>query len=156
MSDEDLNRAFILPMGTYNFAVHDFQMRTSKANNPMIELQIRIIDGNVTHTIFDYLVNTLKSQYKIKNFCYAVGKEDEYNAGHLNPDRSWLGMRGQCKIGIQAGNPKPDGSGNYSDKNVILDYIRVENAEILPLNKEEGLIILKAAGSAEFNDEIPF
>lgn len=156
MSDEDLNRAFILPPGTYEFAVHDFQMRTSKANNPMIELHIRILDGNVTHTIFDYLVNTLKAQYKIKNFCYAVGKEDEYNAGHLTPDRSWLGLRGQCKIDIKVGIPKDDGSGEmWPDRNVIADYIRKEKAETEIRNKPERLILPKEE-MPELNDDIPF
>lgn len=160
MSDEELNRVFLLPDGEYDFSVHDFQLRTSKAGNAMIELQIRILEGNVTHTIFDYLVNTPKSQYKVKNFCYAVGKEAEYNAGHLNPDRSWLGVRGKCKVVSQAGNPKPDGSGNYSDKNIVLDYVRRGENE-LDANKPSGLVIPQAAPKnkgADFKDDldIPF
>lgn len=156
MSDEELNSAFLLPKGTYDFSVHDFQMSTSKAGNPMIQLSIRILQGNVTYTVYDYLVNSPASQFKVKNFCYAVGKEDEYNAGYLNPDRSWLGMRGQCKIDVKAGNPKLDGSGeNWPDKNVVADYIRRENAQILTEKKPEGLTIAKK-GAVEFNDEIPF
>lgn len=160
MSDEEINNVSLLAPGEYDFFLEDFQLATSKKGNPMLELKIKIIDNQKEHTITDYLVNTAASQYKIKNYCYAVGLENRYNAGDLQPDRSWLKLRGRCKVDIQEGLPKTDkitgqllpGGERWPSKNCVSDYIRDAGKEA------DGNIesMVPAHMKEQFDDEIPF
>lgn len=128
----------LLPPGIYPFRVESATAKTSSAGNPMIELVIKARnEGGTTVTIYDYLLMPdtnsddepkIKSKtWKIRNFCYSVGLEDEYMSGTLSPI-SCNGRSGNAKLYVEQ-----DPNGKYADKNRVAHYI--ESDDMINLNK---------------------
>ena len=106
--------------GTYEFEVIDAAEKTSQAGNPMIELTLRLSDGNGSaRVISDYLV--AKRAAKLRHAAEACGLLDRYETGCLS-DADFAGKRGRLKLGIEKCKK------GYSDKNVVADYLAENRA----------------------------
>src|ERR1043166_386399 len=75
----------LLPPGEYNATVTGAQDKISNNGNEMLEL-VLIVYGPESRrvTVFDYLVATEASSWKIAKFCVAAGIE--YEAGIIRPE----------------------------------------------------------------------
>lgn len=149
MSDEEIRAMNLIPKGQYVFEVYASTRKVSKSGNPMCELNLKVWDGNgKVHIIYDYLVfytanMTIK---KIKNFCEAVGLEEDYKKGILREDLR--GMSGYVDIDIREPQPKK-GGGFWPQRNEVVAYAK---------KSEEDVPDLAAAADVknEFDDDIPF
>lgn len=122
----------LLANGVYSFRVKEIIQKVSKSNNPMLEVKMGIVDSNgEERNLTDYLMATENMIFKFKHFCESLGLEKEYESGQLDPAKC-IGRTGKCKIGLQKGNLKDDGSGYYPDKNSIQDYIIVQEVKVDP------------------------
>lgn len=155
MSDEELNAVDLVEDGIYDFEVIRSKPKMSHAGNPMAELNIKFWDKNgKIHTLFDNLVfSTVPLNIrKIKHFCDATGLQDYYSRGELPEELG--GYSGKFKITTQLGqlipmdrlNGKAHGS-KYPDKNVVEDYILLEN----DISKTE-----RTSEKNSFDDDLPF
>lgn len=135
-SEEELQALNLLEPGEYDFEIIKAEDRRSKSGNEMIALTIKVWDhAGKERTVFDWLLDSELSHYKIKHFCFSVGLEDKYELGLLESNDCW-GRKGILKLGIQKDKTK-----QYPDKNVVNDYI---------VDKE-------SKSSEEFkDDDIPF
>ncbi len=150
LTEEEINAANLIDPGIYNFTITKATQKTSNAGNPMIELQLKVWDINgKEHPVFDYLVATKATSYKIKHFCDAVGLEAAYLAGTFQPE-DCENLSGKVEIIIQDGQMKKDGSGFYSSKNAVKDYL-VQGATV---NASEGRV--KVDEEPFFDDSVPF
>jgi hypothetical protein len=132
LSDNELNAINLVEDGEYEFEVVKSTRKTSRAGNPMAELQIKFWDKmGMIHTVYDYLVfSTVPLNIrKVKHFCEAVGLDEEYKSGSIPEELS--GYTGEIKISTDPGQEipedrlqgKPKGS-KYPSKNVVDDYIK--------------------------------
>lgn len=127
---EAFSNTDLLSKSEYEFKVLNVDQKISSSMNDMLVVKLLILqgDGIGTHTLTDYIVMTDKWAFKFKHFCESMGLHKAYEKGELNL-KSLEGMLGKLKIDIQKGNPRPDGSGNYPDKNIVTDYIPSEIAK---------------------------
>lgn len=129
LSEEEINAMSIVSPGIYNFEVIKAEHKTSKANNPMVELQLKIWDNQGRErVVFDYLVSIPSMMYKIRNFCKCIKIMDKYNYGSFNA-QDCIGKLGKAEIIIQQGQAK-EGGGRYQDKNAVKDYISETQGEL--------------------------
>lgn len=166
----------ILAPGVYPFRVESALAKTSSAGNPMIELTIKAKNENGTVVvIYDWLLMPdlknddeakIKSKtWKLRNFCYSVGLEEEYNSGNLSAI-SCNGKSGNAKIYIEQ-----DVNGKYPDKNRIANYIEKEDliklnknnvsksmyqTELKSKNSQTRLAVPSDREPPPFDDDIPF
>jgi hypothetical protein len=71
----------ILPVGDYDAVVKDAQPAVSKSGNDMIKLTVDVFNGIDVVQMTTYLA----SAFSAKQFCYATGLEDLFNAGEIRP-----------------------------------------------------------------------
>lgn len=148
MTDEELNKSELALPGIYKFITLKSSRKISKSGNEMAELVIKYWkeENKNSYILSDYLVFS-DSKFcirKIKHFCDTVGLHDEYEKGEL-PEKL-DSLRGYLEIGVQDGNPNPNG-GFYPKKNIVLDYVAKEKNEVVPIKK----------GLTDFDDsDIPF
>lgn len=145
VSEDEIAKQNLLDKGEYKFFVKKAEQKRSKAGNPMIELQLSILDANNReHLVFDYLMDHEALRYKIRHFCYSIGLGAKYESGAFSPEEC-VEKVGHAKIYI-----KEDASGQYKPKNAVGDY--------LPLvKKEETELKIKASTNEDpFDDLIPF
>lgn len=149
ISDEEVESFGLLEQGIYDFVVIKSQRKTSRANNPMAELQLKVWDKQgVTHTIFDYLIfsNIPMNIKKVKHFCFSTGLKEEYE--NRKVPEILEGLSGKAEIGIRLEEPKPEG-GFYPRKNIVVDYVE-KNDKVGTANNEQ-------SDKKEFlDDDIPF
>jgi hypothetical protein len=113
-SEKEIADGRLLPKGEYDFEIIDAAEKKSAANNDMIELKVRVLNGTgQPRTLADYLLP--KRAGKLRNCCAACGLLDKYENGCLSDD-DFPGKRGRLKLGIE----KRKG---YADRNVIADYL---------------------------------
>lgn len=136
-TDDEIQREMLIPEGEYNFEVSKAIEKISKAGNPMIELTIKIWDHEGKEkTIYDYLMTGKPAYlYKIKHFCYSIGKGDLYENGKIS-DVELMGGSGKLILVIR------DSKDNYPPRNAVKDYIVNENKT----NENED----------KFDDDLPF
>lgn len=115
-SEEEIAAANLLLGGEYAFEVAKAEEGTSKAGNDMVKLQLHILDTeDRNHVVFDYLVHTDGSAYKVRHFAEAVGLLGDYERGEMKAE-DMVGRTGHCQVGIDDKNKQ------YPAKNVIRDY----------------------------------
>jgi hypothetical protein len=146
-SEKEVAEAGLLSLGDYDFEVAGAKDSQSKAGNDMIEVKLRVYNNEGQgKTIFDYLVHTEGSAYKVRHFAYSIGLGAQYEAGELRAE-DLEGRTGRCKVFI-----KKDPSKAYPDKNAVSDYLPPTN----------GNGAAHASGgdprppAPPFDDEIPF
>lgn len=110
----------------------------SKAGNDMIKVDVRIFNA----------------EGKTKDLTDYIGEWNDYKLKRINPERyeaglveafDLIGKTGKCKLGIQIGGLKDDGT-RYADKNEIKEYLKHDE----PVQKR-----IKALDD-ELSDSIPF
>ena len=109
----------LLDAGDGDFEIIDAKDRESKKGSPMIELKLNVFDANgKSKHVYDYLVLTEHNlcQRKIRNCCYAVGLDKQYESGSLS-SVDFAGKKGKLTIDIDDKDPA------YPPKNIIRDYI---------------------------------
>ena len=143
---QEIQNRDLLPKGTYAFIVKEIKEGQSKKGDPMLTVRLSVIDNeNRARNIFDYLVCTEKMMFKFKHFCEALGLEEDYKNNKLDTLKC-IDRSGLCKVDIQKGGMKEDGSGFYPDKNSVQDYIKESIAKPSTEVKSE----------TDFNDDISF
>lgn len=137
--DEELS--LLLPPGEYEFVVASAVQKTSKSNNPMIQVSLKIWDKDgLTYFVNDYLMTGDKRwEYKLKQFFKSIQFIDQYEKGEVEADML-CNKEGRVVIGIQQ-----DTSGKYPDKNNVSKYV---DANKKP--KEPGHV------STIEDDDVPF
>jgi uncharacterized protein DUF669 len=133
----------LLSDGVYPFTVKNAEQQHSKSGNPMLKITIGVLASeNDERNIKDYLLATDQMMFKLKHFCESIGLGDKYAKGTFS-ETDCIGRSGKVKIGTQKGAKKEDGSGFYSDRNSVKDYV-------LPDSLQKPLI------DPDFNDDIKF
>jgi hypothetical protein len=111
---------------------------TSKSGKDMIKADVRIFNA----------------EGKTKDLTDYIGEWNDYKLKRINPERyeaglveafDLIGKTGKCKIGIQIGGLKDDGT-RYADKNDIKEYLK-------PVEAVQKSI---KAVDEELSDSIPF
>jgi hypothetical protein len=136
-SDEELN-ALIPDKTVCNFEVVSATEKKTNAGNPMLKLNLKLWtpDGK-TKFVWDYLIFDMESaEWKIKNFCKAVGMDEQYKMGLLEAYHC-EGKCGSLMVAI-----KRDKNGVYPDDNEVKQYL---------IEKDK-----PKATSEEIDDDIPF
>jgi hypothetical protein len=118
-TEEEIKRRNLIDPGVYEFIVHEAKEKVSKTSgNPMIEVVLKVTDiyGKV-HTLYDYLMDTEYSDYKIRHLSECSGCLDKYENGEVFAS-DFLGKKGKVKVTI-----RKDKKGEREDKNSVQDYI---------------------------------
>jgi hypothetical protein len=144
-SEAEIAQGDLFPAGVYDFEVNSAEEAVSKAGNDMIKVRLDVFndDGGKT-TVFDYLMEA--AAYKLRHMAEVCGLLDDYESGHLDAD-DLVGKAGRVKIGIQK-----DKTGQYADKNNVVDYI-VEDKRIASLSTKP---MPRRGKAADLDDDIPF
>jgi hypothetical protein len=101
-----------LPAGDYDFVILDAAETTSKAGNDMLKVKLDIKDEH----IYDYLLTTGSTAWKLKAFCRAMNLLDKYQSGSLNAG-DLIGRKGRVELGIE------DAKEGYDARNRVKKYI---------------------------------
>lgn len=149
-SREELARANLTEPGTYDFEVMSAVETTSKAGNEMIKLKLRVFVGGGEIHLYDYLVSTIQS--KLANFCDAIGKSDEYDAGEIKAD-DLVGACGKCKVGIEDERKSDDGEKTWPAKNVVKRYVPGKGSKSA---KADAKAKAEAATNPAGDEDLPF
>lgn len=97
------SQEFFVPAGEYKVKVIEAKDDTSKSGNDMIKLKLRVIlpDGSNGPSLFDYLVFTTSSSWKVDAFLKSTdahpgdGKEIDVKAEEL------IGLEGSAKLLVE-------------------------------------------------------
>lgn len=142
-SEEEINAANLLPGGDYDFEVFAASEEVSAKGNDMVKLTLHIEgEEGRRHTVFDYLVGSDASMFKVRGFAVCVGLLPQYEVGEMSAD-SMIGRTGRCQIGIDDKNKA------YAPKNVVRMYHK-------PMNGTAMAPASKAQAAAVVDDDIPF
>lgn len=142
-TENEIATANLWAVGVYDFEVMDAEDTTSKSSgNDMIKLKIKIFSATSEMTVYDYLLSTANAAFKVRHFAEATGMLAQYERGDM-PAHDMIGKTGQCKVGISK-----DKSGQYPDKNGIMDYVKSASA---PAPRAKPV-----ASQADLDDDIPF
>lgn len=130
------------PRGIYDFEVSEAKDRISASGNAMIELNLTVYnkEGH-TRKVYDYLIDSEKTGYKVRHFASSVGMTKEYEAGELDAE-ALIGKSGKLQLYI-----KKDKEKHFPDKNSVSDYV--------PVVPGAPLIESRAPEDMQ-DDEIPF
>jgi hypothetical protein len=132
---KEIDELGLLPVGEYDFLVHEAEDTQSKKGNDMAVVKLLIDGPSGEIKIVDYLVAIDSMAYKIRHFAESVGLLAEYEKGEM-PAEIMVGKTGKCKLVVA---PAKDG---YRAKNTVSDYLSASNP---------------GAPKAEvIDDEIPF
>ena len=137
--------------GEYDYEVKEASEEQSAAGNDMIKLTVWVYDtdGN-RRTVFDYLLGTEKSQFKVRHFAESCGLVKEYERGELDA-MDCEGKTGRLKLRI-----KP-AQGDYPAGNQVQDYIASEDKPTRvarPSSQSRPTPTPKT--NNDLNDDIPF
>lgn len=128
-----------------DYEINSSVEKLSKTGKDMIEIKGKIYNAKGESKDFtDYLGSW--NEYRLKRICEAGGILERYEAGQVD-DYDLVGKNGKCKIGIQKGAQKDDGS-FYGDKNIIQEYLKPDAAAAKPAKQK--LV------DPELDDTIPF
>jgi len=140
--------------GDYDFNVYEASEETSANQNEMIKLTLHVLnrDGQ-RRTVFDYLVNSEKGQWKVRHFAEAVGMLQQYEAGQMEP-HDITGRSGQLKLKIK---PAKD---QYPAGNQVNDYIPLpasaHSTQARPTSAAPAARQQVKAPAHDIDDDIPF
>jgi Protein of unknown function (DUF669) len=102
-----------LPNGEYDFECTNAEETVSDSSGEdMIEVTIKIKNGP---TVYDYLLSTEKSKWKLTNFLAAIGQEVKpFQEVDVDPN-SFIGGKGKCYLYVDEWQGKK--------KNKVGDYL---------------------------------
>lgn len=136
MTESEIAALGILPEGDYSFQVLNAADDISKKGNDMIVLDLCVFapEGG-ERKVRDYLVpGTPWGVKKIHDFAHGVGLGGKYDSGEFTAD-DCLDRTGWCKVRVEKGKAKEDGSGNFPDRNAVAWYLvkKPEGAAARPM-----------------------
>jgi hypothetical protein len=149
VSEEEANAqsSGVWPNGDYDFEIKDATEKESAAGNEMTELEVWLYDNDGKRKmVFDYLVATEKSAWKIRHFAASCGLLPQYERGSLSANEM-VGRTGKCTIATQ---PAKDG---YPAKNVIRVYLKAAGGSAA---RPVASRARTPAPAGDIDDEIPF
>ena len=134
----------VLPPGAYPFEVTKAEAEVSeKKGFDMIALTLKVSGQSKEVLVWDRLVDTENAEWKTRAFCKAVGLEDRYKRGGIEPI-DCLGCRGMVRL-----NKEP----SYRDKDVMTNTVN----RYLHTDKELAEATGTVLGVPPSNDDdIPF
>jgi hypothetical protein len=145
--EADAQSANLWPDGEYDFEVKVAEEKEAKSGNDMFALELWIFDdGGGRKNVFDYLVLSEKSAWKLRHFASSCGMILQYEGGAMMAGEM-EGRTGRCTIGTQ---PAKDG---YAAKNVVRGYVKASGAA--PVTQRPPAQRVKAP-AGDIDDEIPF
>jgi hypothetical protein len=112
----EAKQKLVLPAGTEcDFVVVGFAKKTSKAGNPMAELNIDLRAGDDEGWCYEYLTLNDKCMWRVRAFFEAIGlREVDWDMVD--------GAKFRCVVGVEPA------SENYREKNRIEKYIKADAA----------------------------
>lgn len=125
-TEKEIAEMDLLPEGDYGFEVLAATEGQSKCSGKdMTTLDLLVFgEDDSQRKVRDYLIpGTNYGDKKLFVFCRGIGLMDHYNNQTLTADLM-VGRTGWAKIGVEKGKPKPDGSGNFYDKNTVKWYLK--------------------------------
>ena len=145
--EADAMSANLWPNGDYDFEVREATEKESASGNEMTELEVWIYDtAGGRRLVFDYLVATEKSAWKIRHFAASCGLLPQYERGSLAANEM-VGRTGKCTVATQQAKD------NYPAKNVIRDYLKATGT---PAARPVVSRARTPAPAGDIDDEIPF
>ena len=151
-SREDLAKASLTPPGEYDFEIMRAEETTSKKGNEMIKLKLRVFVENGEIHVYDYIVGGM--EYKLANFCDAIGRSDDYDDGEIKAD-NLEGCAGKLKLVIEEAVKDEDtGEVKWPAKNAVKTYLAGKKGQEKMAERR-----VKTAPKAAVNtddEEIPF
>lgn len=152
-SREDLAKASLTPPGEYDFEIMRAEEATSKNGNEMIKLKLRVFVESGEIHVYDYLVAGVM-EYKLANFCDAIGRSEDYDAGEIKAD-NLEGCGGKLKLVIEdAVKDEDTGEVKWPAKNAVKTYLAGKKGQEKMAERR-----VKTAQTAAVNtddEEIPF
>jgi hypothetical protein len=142
-SEKEIVEENLIPAGVYDFEIFSAKDTLSKAQNEMIELDIKVFlpEGGYRF-VKDYLLESIA--YKLRHAADACGLLEQYNSGALLGS-DFTFKTGKLKLDIQK-----DKTGQYADKNTVKDYVKRSGEAEQVSGQEAG------SSSDHLNDDIPF
>lgn len=111
---EQFNNERLIPAKTICEAeVSQAEEKTSKANNPMIAISLKVFHGATAVFVNDWLV---AGSQKLLNFCDLAGLADSYMAGEVTAELV-KGRTVHVKVGVD------EAKDGYPARNKIVDYV---------------------------------
>ena len=140
-TNESTNDFPVLEPGEYVFQVTDAVHTTSQSGNWMWKLQLRFEQDNGPDvTVFDYLVENDRNEWKFNTYLDSIGSKLEDTAKLADT----IGEIGKASVEIEKG------TNGYSDRNKVKRYLPKEKPK-----KEEKPAKAKKAKAPETED-LPF
>lgn len=119
ISEADAATVGLWPAKIYDFEVVEASDSRSKSGNEMIKLNVAVFNDEGKHRkIFDFLVDSEKTQYKVRHFAASCGMLVQYEKGELRAV-DLMHKTGRCQV-----RQEPAANG-YPAKNTIADYVPV-------------------------------
>ena len=128
---EELKSFMLLPDGEYKFVVVSAEQKTSKNGNAMIEIKIGINGASNNVTVRDWLVNLPSMQYKICEFCDAVGVP--YERGSFTANEI-LGKTGNCILFTES---RTLDDGREMKSNKVRSYVKSRQLSFDNIKQDE-------------------
>jgi hypothetical protein len=145
---EAAQRNRLLPVGVYDFEVYEATDTTAKSSGAdMIALVLTIYtpDGEKRY-LTDYLVNSPKAAWKVRNAAKAMGLLDRYESGELLAV-DFEGKAGRTKLRVQKGNEQfPD------ERNAVAEYLVEEKTALRSASARQ----MATTAASAIDDDIPF
>lgn len=159
MTADEAAKLSLREEGVYAFEVLEAKEGLSKANNAMIALELRFFDNDGSGGSFkvkDWLVHSDSrwAEKKFFDFANSTGIQARYSSGQMTAD-DCLGRSGYAMVGVQAGKPKDDGSGNFPDRNVVKYYTTKPVGQSAPTAAAKTGSALPSKAEEDF-DSVPF
>lgn len=128
-SEKEIVEMGLLPKGEYSFDVISCEERVSKKGAPMLVLTLKLYDQSLQPRgrVTDYLLESMP--HKLRHAAYGCGIGDKYETGDLEP-HDFNNATGVVRVGIQQ-----DKTGQYPDKNVVLDYLDQTKVPVQKIEK---------------------
>ena len=117
-TEKELAESRLMKKGVYDFEILDALEKTSKAGNTMIELKVKVSNGNGGRVLADYLL--AETPEKLLHCASACGMADRYETGSLS-DGDFRGKRGKLKLTVEKGK------NGFPDRNVVADYVSAKS-----------------------------
>lgn len=116
-TEKEIAEANLWPNGEYAFEILECEDAQDKNGNDMFKMKVKVFkDNGASQNIFDYVSGTWM-EFKLRHLAESAGLLADYEGGELNA-YEFVGKTGYCKVGVSK-----DKSGQYPDKNGIMDYL---------------------------------
>jgi len=146
-----------LPNGEYPFTVMESDVKVSKSEKnkgrEMCAVKLVVHGPQFDKHVYDYFADWF-SEWKLKHFCEVTNMAADYASGEIDPSGgAWIERQGFVKI------KRVPATGNYDEKNEVVDYLPQENQTVEALSAPKKTIAPAKKTVQESpveDDSIPF